>query len=113
MHKSALVSAQGSARLGMEEPAMITKADDYPVHQTPDPIAYAGADRNFYDRYFFNGYNDDASVFFAVALGCTHSLALLMRHFVSRSVGSSIMFAPRGIRQESGWRPTPGLLKFA
>jgi hypothetical protein len=48
---------------------MLTKWDDYPVHQTPDPIAFAGTDRNFYDRYFFNGYSRDGSVFFAAALG--------------------------------------------
>jgi hypothetical protein len=48
---------------------MLTKADDYPVHQLPEPIATSGTDRNFYDRYFFNGYSPDGSVFFAVALG--------------------------------------------
>ena len=48
---------------------MLTKADDYPVHQLPEPIAYAGTDRNFYDRYFFNGYTLDGHVFFAAALG--------------------------------------------
>ena len=48
---------------------MLTKADDYPIHQTPEPIAYAGSDRNFYDRYFFNGYTKDGSLFFAAALG--------------------------------------------
>lgn len=48
---------------------MLTKADDYPIHQTPEPIAYAGTDRNFYDRYFFNGYARDGSVLFAAALG--------------------------------------------
>ncbi len=48
---------------------MLTKADDYPVHQLPEPIATSGTDRNFYDRYFFNGYTQDGHVFFAVALG--------------------------------------------
>ncbi len=48
---------------------MLTKADDYPVHQLPEPIATSGTDRNFYDRYFFNGYTLDGHVFFAVALG--------------------------------------------
>ena len=48
---------------------MLTKADDYPIHQTPEPIAYAGTDRNFYDRYFFNGYSRDGDSFFAVAMG--------------------------------------------
>ncbi len=48
---------------------MLTKADDYPVHQTPEPIAFAGGDRNFYDRYFFNGYSADGAIFFAAAMG--------------------------------------------
>jgi len=49
---------------------MLTKADDYPIHQTCEPIAHVGtSDRNFYDRYFFNGYARDGSVYFAAALG--------------------------------------------
>lgn len=48
---------------------MLTKADDYPIHQSAEPIAFAGTDRNFYDRYFFNGYQRDGEVFFAGALG--------------------------------------------
>lgn len=50
---------------------MITRADDYPIHQTCEPVACVGtSDRNFYDRYFFNGYARDGSVYFAAALGC-------------------------------------------
>lgn len=48
---------------------MLTKGDEYPIHQTPEPVAFSGSDRNFYDRYFFNGYSRDGSVFFAAALG--------------------------------------------
>lgn len=48
---------------------MLTKGDDFPIHQTPEPVAVAGTDRNFYDRYFFNGYSPDGSRFFAAALG--------------------------------------------
>ncbi|MEE8399139.1 MAG: hypothetical protein V3S89_09035, partial [Desulfobacterales bacterium] len=48
---------------------MLTKGDDYPIHQTQHPIAYAGTDRNFFDRYFFNGYSPDGAHYFAVALG--------------------------------------------
>ena len=40
---------------------MLTKADDYPIHQDSVPVAYATTDRNFYDRYFFNGYPQDAA----------------------------------------------------
>lgn len=48
---------------------MLTWGDDYPIHQTPEPIAYTGANRNFYDRYFFNGYHQQEDIFFAAALG--------------------------------------------
>jgi hypothetical protein len=48
---------------------MLTKGDEYPIHQLPEPVAYAGSDRNFYDRYFFNGYSADKDEFFALALG--------------------------------------------
>ena len=48
---------------------MLTAGDEYPIHQTPEPVAYAGSDRNFYDRYFFNGYSKDGSVFFGAAFG--------------------------------------------
>jgi hypothetical protein len=48
---------------------MLSRADDYPIHQLPEPIATAGTDRNFYDRYFFNGYTPDGGLYFAVAFG--------------------------------------------
>ena len=60
---------------------MLTKGDDYPIHQSPEPIAYAGTDRNFYDRYFFNGYTRDGSAFFAVALGVYPHLNIMDASF--------------------------------
>ncbi|MEY3805276.1 MAG: hypothetical protein RIR69_88 [Actinomycetota bacterium] len=49
---------------------MITSFDDYPIHQTWEPIAHPeSGDPGHYDRYFFNGYTKDASLFFAVAMG--------------------------------------------
>ncbi|MEW6441807.1 MAG: hypothetical protein AB1640_12810 [bacterium] len=48
---------------------MLTRGDDYPIHQRAEPIATAGGDLNFYDRYFFNGYAREGRAFFAVALG--------------------------------------------
>ena len=49
---------------------MLTSFDDYPIHQTAEPVAQpATGDRNFYDRYFFNGYSRDGDLFFAAALG--------------------------------------------
>ena len=49
---------------------MLTPFDDYPIHQTSEPIAHTlQGSSNAYDRYFFNGYSRDGSLFFAVALG--------------------------------------------
>ncbi|NBU36635.1 MAG: hypothetical protein EBS32_00110 [Actinobacteria bacterium] len=49
---------------------MITSFDDYPIHQSHLPIAHtASGDPNHYDRYFYNGYSRDGSVFFAAAMG--------------------------------------------
>ena len=59
---------------------MLTKGDDYPIHQTPEPIAYAGSDRNFYDRYFFNAYAPDGGAFLAVAYGVYPALNVADAH---------------------------------
>lgn len=60
---------------------MLTRADDFPIHQTPEPVAYAGSDRNFYDRYFFNGYTRDGEHFFAAAMGIYPHLNLIDASF--------------------------------
>lgn len=60
---------------------MLTRGDDFPLHQTPEPVAFSGTDRNFYDRYFFNGYAPDGSGFFAFALGIYPHLDIIDAHF--------------------------------
>ncbi|WP_324827479.1 hypothetical protein [Qipengyuania zhejiangensis] len=60
---------------------VLTRGDDFPIHQTPEPVAYSGTDRNFYDRYFFNGYAPDGSGFFAAALGIYPHLDVIDAHF--------------------------------
>ncbi len=48
---------------------MLSKFDDYPIHQTPMPIAVPEtSDRNVYDRTWFNGYANDASYYFGVGV---------------------------------------------
>ncbi len=57
---------------------MITRLDDYPIHQTPDPVAYsATSDRFTYDRYWYNGYTGDGSLYFGVALGRYPNLGIM------------------------------------
>jgi hypothetical protein len=49
---------------------MLSKYDDFPIHQTSEPILHpATGDRNFYGRYWFNGFSKDGALFFALALG--------------------------------------------
>lgn len=75
---------------------MLTKADEYPVHQLPEPIATAGTDRNFYDRYFFNGYSPDGETFFAAALGVYPHLAVMDAAFSVNAAGrQGSVFASR------------------
>jgi hypothetical protein len=48
---------------------MLNKLDDFPIHQTPEPIAHpATSDRNVYDRTWFNGYANDGSYYFGVGM---------------------------------------------
>ena len=48
---------------------MLNRLDDYPVHQTPEPLAQPlTSDRNVYDRTWFNGYANDGSYYFGVGM---------------------------------------------
>ena len=60
---------------------MLTKGDEYPIHQTAEPIAFSGTDRNFYDRYFFSGYQRDGSGYFAASFGVYPHLNVADAHF--------------------------------
>lgn len=80
---------------------VLTRGDDYPIHQTPEPVAYSGTDRNFYDRYFFNGYAPDGSGFFAVALGVYPHLDVIDAHFnVIRGGIQHCIHASRELKME-------------
>ena len=46
----------------------LTKADDYPIHQISKPVSEVGSERNFYDRYFFNGYSKTDDIYFGAVL---------------------------------------------
>src|SRR5258706_2651402 len=49
---------------------VLSSHDDYPIHQASLPISQPStSDINFYDRYFFNGYDHDGSSYFAIAMG--------------------------------------------
>ena len=84
---------------------MLHPQDDLPLHQTPEPIAHvATGDRNAYDRYFFNGYTADGSIFFAAALGVYPNRQVidasfsLVRDGVQTSVHASSRLDPGRLR---------------
>jgi hypothetical protein len=57
---------------------MLSKLDDYPVHQTAEPIAHPGStDRHVYDRYWFNGYARDGEHYFGIAMARYPNLGIL------------------------------------
>lgn len=80
---------------------MLTAGDDYPLHQRSEPIAFAGTDRNFYDRYFFQGQSPDGRLVFAAALGVYPHLDILDAAFsvLAEGVQRSV-FASRILRHE-------------
>src|SRR6202451_2308622 len=57
---------------------MITQGDDYPIHQTPEPVQQVfTSDRNFYDRFFFNGYFREGEPYFAAAMGIYPNVGII------------------------------------
>lgn len=48
---------------------MLNQLDDFPIHQTPEPLAHAAtSDRNVYDRTWFNGYTADGTYYFGIGM---------------------------------------------
>ncbi|HEY8121400.1 MAG TPA: hypothetical protein VII78_08785 [Myxococcota bacterium] len=61
---------------------MLTRLDDYPIHQTPEPIAHrATSDPNAYDRYWFNGVDQAGAFYFGAALGLYPHQHVMDAHF--------------------------------
>lgn len=57
---------------------MLSKFDDYPIHQTPEPVAVpASSDRHVYDRYWFNGYARDGEFYFGIGAALYPNLEIM------------------------------------
>ena len=49
---------------------MVSPLDEYPLHQVPLPVTWAGtSDRNFYDRCYFNAHDRTGDIFLITGLG--------------------------------------------
>ena len=57
---------------------MLTRLDDYPVHQTSFPLAVPHTThRNAYDRYWFNGYDKDAEFYIGIGAAVYPNLNIM------------------------------------
>jgi hypothetical protein len=57
---------------------MLTRFDDYPIHQTAEPIAIAASsDRNLYDRYWYNAHDREGAFYFGIGLCRYPNLGIL------------------------------------
>jgi hypothetical protein len=57
---------------------MIGPADDFLIHQTPDPVRLvATSDRRFYDRHFLTGHSRDEGIFFLLGMGLYPNLGVI------------------------------------
>ena len=57
---------------------MLSKMDDYPIHQTSEPVAHpSSSDRHVYDRYWFNGYQDDGAFYFGIGAALYPNLEIM------------------------------------
>lgn len=77
---------------------MLNRLDDFPVHQTPEPLAHpASGDRNVYDRTFFNGYTRDGSCYFGLGMAIYPHRGVLdcAFSFVRKDAPQTCFFASR------------------
>ena len=57
---------------------MLSKFDDYPIHQTSMPLFHtASSDRFTYDRYWYNGHARDGRFYFGVGMARYPNLGIL------------------------------------
>ncbi|WP_137725766.1 hypothetical protein [Prescottella subtropica] len=83
--------------------------DEYPIHQSPLSMARVdSSDRNFYDRYYFNGHDRTGDIFFVTGfgtyanLGVLDAFATVRRGDVQRSVRFSDAIDARSLDVEVG-----------
>ena len=82
---------------------MLNRLDDYPIHQTPEPIAHpASSDPNVYDRTWFNGYSTDGSRYFGFGMAIYPHRGILDAHFSVVEAGGRqhCVYASRRAPQE-------------
>lgn len=93
---------------------LLSELDDYPVHQVPEPMRHTGTtDRNFYDRYYFNGFDHSGRVMFVFGLGVYPNLGVMDGFFVSNVDGQHrVVRASRALDGADRLAPSVGPLSI-
>lgn len=93
---------------------MITNLDDYPIHQTPEPMRHvATSDRNFYDRYYFNGFDKSGTCMFVFGLGVYPNLGVMDAFLLVFHEGRHrVVRASRALDGADRLRPSVGPLSI-
>ena len=82
-----------------EEQAVLSKFDDYPIHQTPEPIAHpASSDKDTYERYWFNGYSRTGDMYLGIGTAL---------YPISASRTAGFLLSMRGVSTPSTHRLVP------
>ncbi len=72
---------------------MITDFDDFMIHQTSNPVNQPGpSNRNFYDRYWFNGFDTEGDFFFEIGFGIYPNRSVMDAHFSVSTGGTQHCF---------------------
>lgn len=73
------------------DPALLSPADDLPVHQVAQPVAVVGtSDRNFYDRYYFCAHHCSDELVVVAGLG----------QYPNLGVTDAFLAVTHGVRQD-------------
>src|SRR4051794_22746729 len=65
-------------RTRRDAPAVPHELDEFPLHQTPLSMSYAGtSDRSFYDRSYFNAHDRTGDTFLITGLGIYPNLGVI------------------------------------
>ena len=93
---------------------MLTNLDDFPIHQTSEPMRHvATSDRNFYDRYYFNGFAHDGSCMFICGLGVYPNLGVIDAFLLVMHEGQHrVVRASRALDDADRLRPGVGPLSI-
>lgn len=85
---------------------MLSPFDDYPIHQTAEPIAHpASSDRNVYDRYFFHGYDRAGTMMWGLSMALYPNRQIIDAAFSIVQDGVQTSIHASG-RLRPGTRPT-------